>query len=188
MRVWIRHASKNCSLHTLPAVISGFAITFDEAISIGMRCVSLLSRLLVLSAPFHKIFMALYLSLQTYFYKYWQQRLFLLSLYWCNKIFLREGAKAFSRVKPPSQRGMMRGSRGRTVIHTNAVSCNQDISLLLGSSTHTPLEIFQALSKDDALMIAPVSHEAGGIRHFSDICTFMSSMRTPPPPQCTFLL
>ncbi len=77
----------------------------------------------------------------------------------------------------------MRGSRGRTVIHNNAVFCNQDISPLLGSGTHTPLEIFQALSKDDALMIAPVSQEAGGIRHFSDICTFMSSMRTPPPPQ-----
>lgn len=76
----------------------------------------------------------------------------------------------------------MRGSRGRTVLHTNAVFCNQDISPLLESGTHTPLEIFYPFSKDDALTIASVSQEAGGIRHFSDIRTFMSSTRTPPPP------
>jgi hypothetical protein len=70
----------------------------------------------------------------------------------------------------------MRGSRARTVIHTNAVFCNQGISPLLESGTHTPLEIFHPLSKDDALTIASVSQEAGGIRHF------MSSTRTPPPP------
>ncbi len=68
-----------------------------------------------------------------------------------------------------------------TVIQNKAVVCNQDPSPLLGGGSHAPLQIFHPLSKDDAPMVAPISQEADGIRHFSGIYVFMSLMRTPPP-------
>jgi hypothetical protein len=60
----------------------------------------------------------------------------------------------------------------RTAKHDSAVLHNQGFS---------PLQIFHFLSKDDALLIAPINQDADGVYDFSGIYVIMPLMHTPPP-------